>query len=407
MYFAAVGILVVGALLLAAPARCQEARRLTLKDAIDLAERQNLDLAAARLRHEVTAATIQTAKQIPNPIIHFVDVRDTPHQSLFFTQPIETAGKRHRRIEVAKEETKLTDVEISTLSRNLRRNVRDAFYNLALARATTNQQSQALQLAQRLHDIAQQRFQAGDVPQLELIQADLGLSQAKANFEIAQQDEKVALSHLNMLLNQPATTAVELVDSLETALPTLGLNDLISRAQASNPELQHLSQEKIVEANRHSLLKAQRVPDVEIELGLDFNSPPSFQVGGRSQVSVMLPIFSRYQGELAQSSATERLIDREITAAMRKVAATVEEAYLELRARQTQVDLYRQTLRPAAIKLAGMSEDAYRAGKSNILVVLDSQRNVQQVEHDYLASEFVLQTAYSALEETIGTPFDQ
>ena len=51
-----------------------------------------------------------------------------------------------------------------------------------------------------------------------------------------------------------------------------------------------------------------------------------------------------------------------------------------------------------------MSEESYRAGKTDILSVLDAQRNVQDVERQYLQSLFALQSAYAALEETVGAP---
>src|SRR5579862_4394689 len=46
-------------------------RRLMLSEALALADRQNLDLAAARLRHAVAVAGILTAGARPNPTVSF------------------------------------------------------------------------------------------------------------------------------------------------------------------------------------------------------------------------------------------------------------------------------------------------------------------------------------------------
>ena len=72
-----------------------------------------------------------------------------------------------------------------------------------------------LELAKRLEQIARDRFNAGDVPQLEVIQAGLEVARAQADHKVAQQEEKVSLSQLNALLNEPATTDWEPVESLE------------------------------------------------------------------------------------------------------------------------------------------------------------------------------------------------
>ncbi|HYL11278.1 MAG TPA: hypothetical protein VEU31_11105, partial [Candidatus Acidoferrales bacterium] len=74
---------------------------LRLRDALDRASRQNLDLAAARLRRAVSQAGIRIAGQLPNPTVTFSALRDTPHEGLTFDQPFEIGGKRGRRIELA------------------------------------------------------------------------------------------------------------------------------------------------------------------------------------------------------------------------------------------------------------------------------------------------------------------
>jgi outer membrane protein TolC len=88
------------------------------------------------------------------------------------------------------------------------------------------------------------------------------------------------------------------------------------------------------------------------------------------------------------------------------VAARVEAAYYEWVTRQTQVDLYRGTLVPAARRLEGLAEESYRAGKANLLTVLAAQRDVQEVESQYRESLLALQIAFAELEETVGAALD-
>ncbi len=381
-------------------------KRLTLQDAFAKADQQNLDLAAARLKRAVALAGIIIAGQRPNPSVSFSATRDAPHESLFFDQPLELGNKRSSRISEANQEVALSDVEISAAARHLRREVRDAFFAAALASGLTNQQKQLVDLAQKLRDIAKSRFDAGDVPQLEVMQADLELSRAQADHEVARQEEKVAFSRLSTLLNEPAGTNWELITPLDTAPPQVALPDLIARASDANPDLQHLVKEVLVEQAREKIFRSERIPDVTAEFGADFNAPGDYRVGARGQLTVGLPIFSRYQGELAQSSATQKMIEGEILATRRSVSGDVEAAYNELVARQTEVDLYRRTVIPAGRKLESLAEDSYGAGRTSILAVLDAQRSVQLNEHDYLQSLFELQQAFAVLEEIVGAALD-
>src|SRR5580698_946788 len=105
-----IGVLTVGAMLApvasgqvqaqSAPASTDApaGRRLPLSEALSLADRQNLDLAAARLRHAVAAAGIIIAGARPNPTVSFSATRDTPHESLFADLPLEVWGQRGKRI---------------------------------------------------------------------------------------------------------------------------------------------------------------------------------------------------------------------------------------------------------------------------------------------------------------------
>ena len=190
----------------AVSARGQQGGPLTLDAALQMGERQNLDLVAARARRAIALAGIRIAGERPNPTVTFGVLRDSPHEFVTVDQPLELGGKRGRRIELARQEGMLTDVEIATLERQVRRSVREAFFALALARGVSQQKADALKLAQRLHGIAKERFDAGDVAELEVVQADLEVSRADAESQVAQQEQKIALNELDTLLNEPAAT---------------------------------------------------------------------------------------------------------------------------------------------------------------------------------------------------------
>jgi cobalt-zinc-cadmium efflux system outer membrane protein len=384
----------------------QTSARLTLPAALDLAEKQNLDLAAARRRRAVAIAGIHVARQRPNPTLSFESLRDSPHEALLFEQPLELGLKRARRIDVARQEGELTEVEISALSRQVRRNTREAYYRVVLARSESERLTRVVQLAERLKEIAQQRFEAGAVPQLEVIQAGLEVSRARADLQVARQREKVSLSELNALLNEPATTDWTLDGNFGEATPALRLEDLIQQAYQSNPELRHLAQEQKVEQSRRALLRAERIPNLGLQFGSDFNAPPDFNTGPRGALSLELPLFMRNQGQIEQSSAAQRVLEAEVAATGRSVAARVEAGYYDLKAQQTQVELYRDQLLPVARKVESMAEESYRAGKTSLLSVITAQQNVQEVERSYLESRFTLESIFAGLEEAVGGPIE-
>ena len=389
-------------------------RRLTIAEALDLAERQNLDLLAARAKQAVAQAGVRIAAERPNPAMSVGVSRDSPHENALVDQPLEIGPKRTRRIEVARHEIAATDTDISAIEKQVRHRVRDAYFGLAHARGATAQEAAALRLAERLHEIAQARFEAGDVAQLEVTQAELEVARTKANLQVAQQEENVALSGLNSVLNEPAQTNWDLGDPLAAPPATPMLQDLLARAANSNAEIARISQEMKTEQSRKALLEAERIPNLGLQFGTDLNAPGApgqkntggYIVGPRGQLSMELPIFSHNQGEIAQSIANERALEADLEAARRGVDSEVESAYFELQARQTQAQLYRETILPSSHQLEEMAEESYRAGKAELLAVLGAQRDVQQVEREYLDALFALQAAFAQLEEAVGAPLD-
>lgn len=389
-----------------ASAQQTQPQKLNLASALDLAEKHNLDLLAARAQRAVALAGVRIAGQRPNPTASVGVLRDTPHESLFFDQPIELGSKRRRRIDLAQQEGALTETDISALERQVRRNVRLAYFGLALARGATAERARVLKLARQLQDIAQARFQAGDIPQLEVTQAQLEVARADANVQVAQQEERVALGELNALLNEPAPTDWDLGDTFATLPPEMTLDDLLARAGISNSEIARISQEEKVEQSRKRLFEAERIPNLGLEFGVDFNAPKEFRVGPRGQLTLELPIFSRRQGEIAQAAASEGALERQMEAQRRAVTARVESAYWDLEVRRSQVRLYRDALLPSSRHLEEMAEESYRAGKANILTVLGAQHDVQQVGREYLDSLLAVQSAFAHLEETVGARLD-
>lgn len=387
-------------------ALAQERPGLSLSQALAKAEHQNLDLAAARERRAFALAGVQVAKQRPNPVLGFGATRDAPHESVTLDQPLELGGKRSRRIEVARGEAVLTDLEIAVLSRQVRHEVRDAFHKAEFTRAVSVQKTGLLALARRLREIAQARFDAGDVAQLEVIQADLEAERADAEVQLARQEEEVALTRLNALLNEPSATHWEFASPFETVPTAPPLTELNDRAFQSNPDLQHAKQEQAIEQSRLNLLRAERIPDFSVGVGADLNNPPSYSAGLRGQLSLSLPLFSRNQGEIRQSIALGSRLERQLQATRRTIEWKVQSASLEFGARSAQVGIFHDSLVPSAHRLAQMAEDSYKAGKANILTVIDAQRNASQVERDYLDSLLAAHAAFAALEEVVGAPLD-
>ena len=392
-------------LLLIGTAAAQDAA-VDLHQALTAAEAGNLELRAARQQRAVALAGLRIAGQSPNPIVSFAAARDLPHESVLWDQPIEIGGQRGKRRALAQEEQKTTEIDITVLSRQIRHRTRDAFYRALLTRAQSEQSKTTLNLANRIVEVVRQRYEAGDVAQLELIQAEVESERSAADYEAALQTQKIADAQLAALLNRPLDRVLNLQGRLADLPTPETLPTLSEKAMGSNADILRTTQDLATEERRLALAKALRIPNVDLQAGVDLNSPPDFNVGPRGQIAVALPIFNRGQGEVAQSAAKLELLRLSLQAQRTNVSVQMIAAYYDYAARAGLNKQYEQHIVPQTVKLEEMAEDSYRSGKSNLLTLIDAQRRLNETRKTYLDSLFAVQSSFAVLEEVVGASLD-
>jgi outer membrane efflux protein len=164
-----------------------------------LATSRNLSLEAARRQRAIREAGVRTARQIPNPDVTFEVTQDIPHQIVNFNLPVEIGGKRTKRIDLAREEITLADVAVQLEMRAIRRELRQSFYSLIAADLQVELADSVVEIARRVRDAAQARFDSGAAPRLDVLQADLGVTRAETELDLARSARAAARASLRVV----------------------------------------------------------------------------------------------------------------------------------------------------------------------------------------------------------------
>ena len=143
-------VTVVVFLFLLAPFVAPGQQTLDLRAALSAADAANLELRVARQQRALALAGLTTARQLPNPTVGFTAARDTPHEGVSLDLPIELGGKRGKRMAIAQEEQRSTEIDIAVLGQQIRRRTREAFFRSLAARGQTLQAKAALDLSRRV-----------------------------------------------------------------------------------------------------------------------------------------------------------------------------------------------------------------------------------------------------------------
>jgi cobalt-zinc-cadmium efflux system outer membrane protein len=376
---------------------------LTYQQALDLATSRNLGVDAARRARTIREAGIRVAGQRPNPNASFEISRDTPHESVVFDLPIELGGKRARRLDLAKEELTLADVDVQAELRAVRRELRQSFYSVIAADERVRLAESLLDIARRVLDAAQARFETGAAPRLDALQAELGVARAETDLDLARGTRAFEQARLNGVLNLPPQQALVLAGTLSDGLTTIAYEQALGLALTSNVDLVALDRQIAIEERRINLLRAERTPTPIFSVSGLFNNPPDFTVGQAAGVSVELPLFSRNQGQIAQSIATTTQLRGRRDATRRTIENAVYGTIARIDAGRRQLGSFEQRLVPTATTLQELAEESYRAGRTSVLGVLDAQRSLRDLRRDALQAALDLQLSLADLEEILGT----
>jgi cobalt-zinc-cadmium efflux system outer membrane protein len=363
----------------------------------------NLDVLAARARYAVRRAGIRIAATQPNPLIAAEVLRSDPHASVVFELPLELGGRRARRIDVAEAELKLADAELADALRKMRRDLRRAFYGVVFSGQRIALAQTQVEIAERVKNTADERYRAGAVPYLDVLQAKLGLDRAHNDLQLEQKQKLAAEADLKTVLNLSPEASVSVFGSLRDFAPAFEVSGYLQTALRQNPDLQALNQQLEVENQRLRLLHAESLPDVSVIAGSEFFSA-DFNVGPRAGINVEIPIHKKRAGQIEQSQALQEQLKLSVQATRRHIEGAIGAAHSRLLAQQSRVDVFQREIVPAAVELERLAEESYREGKTSILFVLEAQKSLRDVRVESLQAEFEFQMAVADVEEAGGVP---
>jgi len=376
---------------------------LTYAQALDLASSRNLAVAAARRARAIREGALKTAGLRPNPSASFEVSRDTPHEVFVFALPVELGGKRGRRIDLATEELTLADVDVQTELRTVRRELRQAFYSVIAADERIRLADSLVELARRVRDVAQAMFETGAAPRLDVLAADLGVARAETEMDLARGTRMFEQARLNAVLDFPPQQATLVAGSLTEGIADLTYERALTIATASNVDLIALDRQIAVEERRVAVLRAERTPTPTFSVSSLFSNPGEFSAGAGAGVSVELPLFGRNQGQIAESLATTAQLRARRESTRRVVENTIAGTVARIDAERRQIEAFERRLVPTATDLQALAEESYRAGRTSVLGLLESQRVLRELRRDALQAALDLQLSIAELEEILGT----
>jgi len=177
------------------------------------------------------------------------------------SQPLYTGGRLSNAYaaQAAGEEASRLDLERSRQGLILQ--VYESFYAALMNEQGVRVNEEGVTIAQKHLDLAKARFEAGSAARLDVLRAEVELSNAKAKLIRARSDTDVAYQRLRTLLSLSPGEPLQLTGSLDE-IPNVPSAAVIETALGSRPDIRSLGQQREAAQRLVSLANAELKPIV-------------------------------------------------------------------------------------------------------------------------------------------------
>jgi len=313
-------------------------RRISLDQALAEAATLSPVLAARRASLEEAEARLITAETYPhNPELAIDGANregggdSSTDWAVRLTQPMEIGGQRGRRVARASADLDTAVAGFRREERLLAARVAAVFVESLRARELLDVERANAELVQSLADVAGKRFEAGDIPQIEVNLAQAQVGRAERSRRLARSAYDVACAALAEVVGLDPMHAPEPLGEL--ALPPstpAPVSELLAGALLHRSDLEALRSTIEAAQARIELARREVVPDLALQAFYGREDGTDRVLGGG--VAIRIPLFNRNRGAIAEARASERRAASDHEAAELRVRREVVEARIRYEA---------------------------------------------------------------------------
>jgi outer membrane protein TolC len=368
----------------------------------------NPALDSARARIAGSEAALITAGARPNPTLSIAPGIPTPYLlTLDFSIPIETAGKRGHRIQVARSLDQATRFDLADSAWTVRTGVRAALLNYIIASQNLELFRSEENVRQDQVNILEQIFSAGEIPRQNVDLARIELS--KTHLAISTTEGQVGEAKAALA----AAIGIPVAGLREAQLSWPGMDNPPNEGSLSPEEVQRdavvnrldirraLAQYAAAEAGLQ-LEIAKQHPDINIGPGYTYEETHSFFTLGASTI---VPLFNRNQGPIAEAEARRQESAAAFLERQAQVIAKSERALAVYSAALKELS-EAESLRKLQENQLQITQQAIRSG-TDIRLSLDGvEIQVSLLARARLDALVRAQRALGELEDAVQKPLD-
>lgn len=363
---------------------------------------------------EIEDREIEEGEELERRVGLGADEGDVLHGAVEVTQLLYDFGQTTALIESGELNVNSVDAELQRRVQDIVFDVKDAYYNVLEKRRLVDVAFESVESFTNHLDRTQLYLKAGVRTKIDVINAEVELSNADMSFLRAEYDLKIARTELEQALGiKPFGGEYKLyadeihLDSLQETLPPLtgDIKGLVQEALTRRPDVIQLQKlNKATESRLHSI-SGEYWPRITAEAGYnDYDTDlsdyeDSWEVG----IAARWELFSGLRTEGKYVEARAELLENRAKLKSLKLAVVQEvtENYLRADENRKSVDIALKTLELARENVV-LAEKRYKTGAFDVLEFNDAQLRLTTAKGDLVVAYYNYLSAFAQIEHAMG-----
>lgn len=319
----------------------------------------------------------------------------------------ERQHKRELRLETAQKSTDISQSSFADIERGLLYTLRNSFVGVLQAKAVLENANANLAYWDQELTVNRNRYNAGDLDQLDLNKLIL----QRVQFETDQQNAILNLNtskigiRMLVLMDRTPLQQFDVTGPYNYSDNLPALETFRQAALESRPDLQLAIKNVELARLNHQLAVANGSTDPTWSVWYSHNASFANTFANNTtgfSVSIPLRLFDRNQGEKARTQADIGRMERLRDAAEAQVFSDVDSAYVTLQETLNLLGRYKGTYVPLAGDIRDKTRDAFQHGGVSLLEYLDAEKSYRDTNLNYINFIGSYLTAAAQMNQAVG-----
>lgn len=376
--------------------KAQEKELLSFEEYLSLVGKKNLGYASQKYNVSMAEAAIQTASMFPDPQLEVETTNNGVNKDMGYVYgtsigwTLELGGKRKARINLAKNQSELSKIQLLDFFRNLRADASLGYIEALKSKAILEVQQDSYKNVLQLAKSDSIRYRLGTISLVTSKQSKLEAASLLNEIYQAESAEQQSLTNLSVFLSDNKLTGRDVNGDFNAFNRDFSVDDLILQALNERADLLAARQNTQVAKSQISLEKANRMIDLGINAGAERHTEATNEIAPSPTVnavklglSIPLKFSNRRNAGLKIAEMAHSQAEVEYQQIEQGIRAEVMQAYQQYLATQKQVKQFHNGMLTEAKSVLEGITYSYKRGESSILEVLNAQRTYNGIRKDY------------------------